>query len=78
MTDHADFINQIQAVLAEIKPALQQDGGDLEFVNVEDGVVHIKFKGACIGCPFSFYTLTMGIEKNLKERIPAIKKVVVD
>jgi Fe-S cluster biogenesis protein NfuA len=53
------------------------DGGDLELVDVgADGVVHVRLHGACIGCPSSAITLTMGIERNLKDQIPEVTRVV--
>lgn len=64
--------------LQTILPDIQQDGGDLEFIKLEDSIVYIKFKGACVGCPFSFYTLTFGIEQRLKEAIPEISRVIAE
>jgi Fe-S cluster biogenesis protein NfuA len=67
---------QVQAVLNEIRPNLQADGGDCELVEVtEDGVVKLRLTGACAGCPMSQMTLKMGIEAHLKERIPQVQSV---
>ncbi len=66
---------EVEAALNEIRPGLQADGGDVELVDIEDGVVKVRLKGACAGCPMSQMTLTFGIERVLKERIPEIKKV---
>jgi Fe-S cluster biogenesis protein NfuA len=66
----------VQAVLEQIRPALQADGGDVELVDINEGVVHLRLIGACNGCPMSTMTLKMGIERILKERIPEITKVV--
>lgn len=67
---------QVQAVLDQIRPGLQQDGGDCELVNVTDeGVVQVRLVGACAGCPMSQMTLKMGIEATLKEKIPAVQSV---
>ncbi len=67
---------EIKKALEEIRPNLQADGGDVELVNVsEDGVVEVKLKGACAGCPMSQMTLKMGIEKYLKKIVPAVKEV---
>ncbi len=67
---------QVQAVLDEIRPGLQQDGGDCELVDItEDGIVKVRLVGACAGCPMSQMTLKMGIEATLKEKIPAVKSV---
>lgn len=66
---------KIKKVLEKVKPSLQADGGDVEFVEVTDGVVKVRLKGACAGCPMSQMTLKMGIEKILKEQIPEVKSV---
>jgi len=66
----------IERVLEEIKPYLQADGGDVELVSVEGGVVKVKFSGGCIGCPFAAMTLKTGIERYLKEKLPEVKEVI--
>jgi len=67
---------KIQAVLEQIRPVLQADGGDVELVDVNNGVVSVRLKGACGCCPMSTMTLKMGIEQALKERVPEVKEVV--
>lgn len=67
---------KVEAALAKIKPSLQADGGDVELVEVKDGVVKLKLTGACSGCPMSAMTLQMGIERVLRQQVPEIKKVV--
>jgi len=67
---------QVQEVLNIIRPSLQADGGDVELVDVKDGVVSVRLKGACSGCPMSTMTLKQGIERFLKEKIPTVKEVV--
>ena len=68
---------RVQTVLDLIRPAIQADGGDVELVDVQpDGVVHIRFHGACHGCPSSTMTLQDGIERNLIERVPEIVRVL--
>jgi len=65
------------AELAEIRPALQADGGDVELVEVsEDGIVKVRLTGACHGCPMGMQTLKMGIERQLKAKIPQVREVV--
>ncbi|MFQ5892043.1 MAG: NifU family protein [Candidatus Methanofastidiosia archaeon] len=59
-----------------IRPMLKRDGGDIELVDVKDGVVSVRLKGACGGCPMSTYTLQMGVERIMKEQIPEIEKVI--
>ena len=68
--------DKVEAALAQIRPALQADGGDVELVDVTDGVVKLQLTGACSSCPMSTMTLKMGIERVLKEQIPEIKEVV--
>ena len=67
---------KVEAALAQVRPALQADGGDVELVDVNDGVVRLKLKGACAGCPMATMTLRHGIERILKEQIPEIKEVI--
>jgi Fe-S cluster biogenesis protein NfuA len=67
---------KIEAILKEIRPALQADGGDVELVGVNDGMVSLRLTGACAGCPMSTMTLKMGIERILKEKLPEVKEVV--
>lgn len=68
---------RVQEVLALIRPAVQLDGGDLEFVGVDDqGVVSVRLHGACVGCPSSAMTLKMGIERHLREKIPEVREVI--
>jgi Fe-S cluster biogenesis protein NfuA len=71
------FEDQIKAALENIRPSLQADGGDVEFVSAgEDGKVSVKLTGACGSCPMSQMTLKMGIESYLKREIPAVTSVV--
>ena len=58
---------KVQAVLDKIRPSLQADGGDVELIEVEDGIVTVRLQGACAGCPMSQMTLKNGIERILKE-----------
>jgi Fe-S cluster biogenesis protein NfuA len=68
---------RVAAIIDTIRPALRGDGGDVELVKVEDdGAVHVRLQGACIGCPSASMTLTYGIERTLKERIPEVTRVV--
>lgn len=66
---------KVEEVLDQIRPALQADGGDVELVDVVDGVVQVRLVGACGGCPMSQITLAQGIERAIKERIPEIVRV---
>ena len=67
---------KVEKVLEEIKVMLRADGGDVELVDVIDGVVKVRLQGACAACPSAQMTLKMGIEKTLKEKIPEVKEVV--
>jgi Fe-S cluster biogenesis protein NfuA len=67
---------KVEQALAKIKPALQADGGDVELVAVEDGVVKLRLTGACAGCPMASITLKQGIERILKEQVDGVKEVV--
>ena len=68
--------NQIEVALDEIRPALMADGGNVEFVDVNDeGDVLVRLQGACGSCPSATMTLKMGIERVLKERVPAVRSV---
>jgi len=71
-----EIIAQIQSVLQELRPAILQDGGDIHFVRFENGTVFVQLHGACVSCPISFITLKMGIEAQLKEKVPGVKSVV--
>ena len=66
---------RVQKVIDKIRPSLQADGGDVELIDVVDGVVTVKLQGACAGCPMSQMTLKQGIERMVKQEIPEIKSV---
>lgn len=67
---------KIETALATIRPLLQQDGGDVELVDLlENGVVTVRLTGACKGCPMSQMTLKQGIEKQLMAEVPEISSV---
>ena len=65
----------VEKVLGKIRPALKADGGDVELVDVEGGVVKVRLTGACGGCPMANITLKNGIEALLKEEIPSVDRV---
>lgn len=66
---------QVQEVIDKIRPSLQADGGDVELVDIEDGIVKVRLQGACAGCPMSQMTLKNGIERVLFKEVPEIKGV---
>lgn len=67
---------QVEQVLAEIRPHLEADGGGVELVDIEEGTVKVRLTGACSGCPMRTMTLQNGIERILKEQVPDVKEVV--
>ncbi len=67
---------KVEAALNKVRPALKADGGDVELVDVQDGIVKVRLTGACGGCPMSQMTLKMGIERHLKQEVPEIKEVI--
>lgn len=72
-----DSNTAIKAVIeSDIRPLIQKDGGDIEFVGFENGVVSIKFSGACVSCPYSFMTLKLGILDILSDKFQNIKDVI--
>jgi Fe-S cluster biogenesis protein NfuA len=77
MPDEKTFESQVNEVIDSIRPMLQNDGGDIELVGIdEDKTVRVRLQGACRGCPGAQMTLKMGVERLLKERVPEVKEVV--
>lgn len=66
---------KVEEALKSIRPALQADGGDIELVAIEGGVVKVRLRGACGSCPSSTMTLKYGVEERLKEQIPEVESV---
>jgi Fe-S cluster biogenesis protein NfuA len=67
---------KIEEAIAKIRPFLQRDGGDIEFIEVADNIVKVRLKGACGSCPMSAMTLKMGVEKAIKQEVPEVKEVI--
>jgi Fe-S cluster biogenesis protein NfuA len=67
---------KVEAALAEIRPNLQADGGDIELLDVNDGTVTVRLTGACGGCPMAAMTLKDGVERIIKEHVPEIVEVI--
>ena len=67
---------KVEKAIDEIRPFLQADGGNIELIDVQEGIVKVKLVGACGSCPMSQLTLKRGVEARLKERIPEVKEVV--
>ena len=75
---NADITQRVQGVIDQIRPLLQADGGDIELVSVDEstGVVSVRLRGACSGCPGAAMTLKMGVERHMRERVPEVSEVV--
>jgi Fe-S cluster biogenesis protein NfuA len=67
---------RVENALKKIRPALQADGGDVELIEVNDGVVSVRLTGACGSCPMSTMTLKMGVERAIRQEVPEVKKLV--
>ncbi len=66
---------KVEKVLEAIRPGLQMDGGDIELIGVDNGVVRVRLTGACSGCPMSTMTLQMGVERAIKREVPEVVRV---
>ena len=66
----------IESVLKKLRPTIQGDGGDIQFVKYEDKIVYVKLLGACVHCPISMFTLKLGVEEALKAELPELKEVI--
>jgi Fe-S cluster biogenesis protein NfuA len=73
MTDQRE---DVEAALERIRAALQVEGGDVQLMGIEDGLVKVKLQGSCAGCPFSQMTLKNFIERELKKSVANVKSVV--
>lgn len=76
MSTVPSLVDQIKLVLQDLKPIIARDGGDIEFVDFNDGVVYVRLAGACVGCPSSYFTLKMGVEEALKAQISQVREVM--
>ncbi len=82
MTDNptrdSELTTRVQQAIEELRPYLQNDGGDVELVSVEEGgVVSVRFHGACCGCPHAQATLSNGIQRSLQHKIPEVTQVLL-
>ena len=68
--------DKVEAALGKIRPNLMADGGDVQLIDVKEGVVTVRLLGACGDCPMATMTLRQGIERKLKEEVPEVQKVV--
>jgi len=72
-----NLIQKVQQALAEIRPYLIKDGGDVDLISVDQDTVSIKFLGACTDCSINKMTLVTGVEATIKQHVPMIKNVVL-
>jgi Fe-S cluster biogenesis protein NfuA len=75
VSQELDVRARVERVLETIRPYIQADGGDIELVDVSDGVVQIRLAGACVGCMYSMMTLQAGVERMIREEVPEIQAV---
>ncbi len=73
---HEEVVTKVMEALETIRPFLNNDGGDIELVDVVDHTVLVKLQGNCQGCPMSFSTMKLGVENTIKQFVPSIKEVV--
>ena len=74
----ADLLDRIEATINRIRPYIRQDGGDIQLVDYQDGVVTVAMLGACAGCFMASVDISEGIQQILIEEIPEVTKVVLD
>lgn len=74
MTDE-NLFQRVDKALDMIRPAIRMDGGEVELIDVEDGIARVRMMGACGGCPMSTMTLKMGIERAIRQAVPEVKAV---
>jgi Fe-S cluster biogenesis protein NfuA len=76
MPDAKSLEERTRAVIESVRPYIQADGGDIEFLGIVDGKAKVRLKGACVGCPHAAMTLQMGVERHLRERVPELQGVI--
>lgn len=75
MAEGETLFQKVDRALDLIRPSIRMDGGDVELIEVEDGVAKVRMVGACGGCPMSMMTLKMGIERAIRHQVPEVKTV---
>ena len=78
MATNKNIIEKIKSVINEVRPYIQEDGGDVEFVSFDEktGLVEVELQGHCVGCPMSTITLKQGLEDNIKKSVSEVKEVI--
>lgn len=69
------LLERVAAIIEEVRPFIQSDGGDIELLKVEDNIVYVRLTGACVGCPSSMITLKHGVEARIREELPQVESV---
>jgi len=69
------LFQRVDRALDQIRPAIRMDGGEVELIDVEEGIARVRMLGACGGCPMSTMTLKMGIERAIRQQVPEVKSV---
>jgi len=77
-TTNESITDRVRSIIEQVRPFLQNDGGDIELVGVEEstGVVSVRLQGTCNGCPHAAMTLKMGVERHVKQYVPEVTEVV--
>jgi Fe-S cluster biogenesis protein NfuA len=75
-TPNTPIETRAREVINALRPHIQMDGGDIEFIDYNDGVVRVRLHGACTGCPHAAMTLKVGVERQLRQHVPQVKEVV--
>lgn len=70
------LVQTVDEVLSTVRLAMQTDGGNVEVIDVDNGVVFVRLCGTCVACPSKGLTLKLGIEKTLKDRFPWVRQVI--
>ena len=74
LSDEALY-GRVSIIIQEVRPYIQDDGGDIELLKVEDNIVYVRLTGACVGCPSSMVTLKHGVEARIREELPQVESV---
>ncbi len=75
MMPQSDVRSRAEVVFSTLRPSIEMHGGDIEFVQFHEGILSIRFLGACVGCPISSFTLKLGIEEAIKAAMPEVAEV---
>lgn len=74
--NQANVFEAIEEILEKLRPTIMRDGGNIQLVRYENGVVYVRLMGACVNCPASLFTLKLGVEQAIKQHLPEVNEVV--